>query len=373
MTAVAYERNVRRFEELEKSHPARYRFFLTALGLLGYFYVGLILVIAVGCVAACVAMLYFKPEGAALEIKLLIPFGILAYVTIRAISFRIPPPAGVPVSPAEAPALFDELRRLGGELNAPEVDRVLVDGDFNASVSRIPRFGIFGVPRTYLLIGLPLIAAVTPEEFRSILAHELGHHSRAHGRVTTWAYRLRSIWSHLAGSMAEGGHFGRFLFRRFLDWYAPYFDAASFVLARRHEYEADSDAARLTSAATAGAALVRITMVGSWLDRRIWPRVNAEAARRDAPPREIYVRLVEELGGPVPDSDARVAIDEAMAVRTGLSDTHPSLGDRLGALGVAPRIPGPAAKRAADHYLGESFPALLLAAGDAWCAGVKPS
>jgi Zn-dependent protease with chaperone function len=56
----------------------------------------------------------------------------------------------------------------------------------NASVVQIPRLGVFGWSRNYLTVGVPLLDAVTPEQFEAVLAHELGHLARAHGRFRTW-------------------------------------------------------------------------------------------------------------------------------------------------------------------------------------------
>ena len=69
-------------------------------------------------------------------------------------------------------ALIDELRL---RLNAPQIHHVVINYDHNSSVYQTPRCGWFGCYRNYLLLGLPLMQSLTPEQFKATLAHELGH------------------------------------------------------------------------------------------------------------------------------------------------------------------------------------------------------
>ena len=71
----------------------------------------------------------------------------------------------------------------------------IIDDEFNACIVQIPRFGLFGGARNYLVIGLPLMQTLTVEQFAAVLAHEYGHLSGAHGHFSAWIYRLRVTWS----------------------------------------------------------------------------------------------------------------------------------------------------------------------------------
>jgi len=53
-------------------------------------------------------------------------------------------------------------------------------------VVQSPREGIVGWPRNYLLIGLPLMKTLSVDQFEAVLAHELGHVARGHGKVSNW-------------------------------------------------------------------------------------------------------------------------------------------------------------------------------------------
>ena len=174
---------------------------------------------------------------------------------VRSLWVRIPAPVGIPLRKEQAPALFETALRLSRDVRAPQVHEVILDGSFNASVVQIPRLGVLGWSRNYLTVGLPLMDALTPEQFEAVLAHELGHLARAHGRFRAWIYRLRTSWTQLAENLRKQGRRSWFIFARFFEWYGPLFGAYTLVLARSQEYSADRHSAEAVGATIAADAL----------------------------------------------------------------------------------------------------------------------
>src|SRR5207249_11068756 len=104
----------------------------------------------------------------------------------------------------------------------PRLHRTLIAAFVNVGVVHRPRLALFGWYRNYLLLGLPLMQTLSPEEFRTALAHELGHLSRQHGRFGSWIYRIRVMWLRL-GAQPQGWH-GGLATQWLLTRWAPYFD-----------------------------------------------------------------------------------------------------------------------------------------------------
>src|SRR5262245_29003654 len=254
MTAEAWDLLVRRLEAKAKSEPRSYRLRVALLAALGYAVIAGALIVAVAGLA--LSLLFAAREPAAF--KLVFLFGPLAWVIVRALPVKLPPPEGLELSRHEAPELFALVDGLRKQLSAPRIHHLLVDGELNASVAQIPRLGAFGPSRNYLVVGLPLLDALSPDEFRAVLAHELGHVSARHGRFSAWVYRLRQTWARIQASLDEQRHWGAGVFRRFFRWYSPYFGAFSFVLAREQEYEADRAAAEAAGPQAAATALSRL-------------------------------------------------------------------------------------------------------------------
>ena len=131
-----------------------------------------------------------------------------------------------------APKLFELIDEVCSQVDGPRLHNVLLTEDFNAGIVQTPRLGPFGWQRNHLLIGLPLLQALSPAEFRAVLGHEYGHLSGNHGRFSGWIYRVRQTWTQLLTTLHEQRRHFSFIFEWFLDWYAPFFNAYSFVLAR---------------------------------------------------------------------------------------------------------------------------------------------
>lgn len=139
---------------------------------------------------------------------------------------------------------------------AHAVHRVLLTTEFNASIVQLLRLGVLGWPRNYLMVGLPLLQAMTAEQAGAVVAHELGHLRGGHGRFSAWVYRVSRAWEQLFAQL-ERSNSATWL-HRFTNWYVPRFNAWSHPLRRTAEFEADAAAGRVTSPQAHGAGAVRV-------------------------------------------------------------------------------------------------------------------
>jgi len=377
MTHEQFDTLVRHVEAYARAHRGGYRARVAALALLGYAYVWLILLI---CLAALVFLVWVALNTRSLNFALG-KFGlvllVLVYVIGRALWVRFEAPVGVPLAEENAPAIFALVDELCRELRTPRFHDILLTDDFNAAVSQQPRLGPLGWYRNYLLLGLPLMQALSPEEFRAVLAHELGHLSREHGRFGAWIYRVRVAWMRLVQQLEAERHWGYKLFDWFLKRWAPYFNAYSFVMAREQEYEADRFAGRVAGREEMGRALVALEVQGARLSRAYWPALFRRAAAQPEPPGGVFQSLRDTVRAPFAAVDARRWLGAALNRRTGNEDTHPSLADRLKALGVAAPSPdgllrGASGAAAADRYLGTALPRLAEGVETLWREAVEP-
>src|SRR5882757_2636575 len=265
---------------------------------------------------------------------------------------RCLPPAGEPLTRAEVPELFAMLGELRRRLATPRIHEVLLTPDFNAGVMQVPRLGLLGWHRSYLFIGLPLMKSLTVEQFQAVLAHELGHLSGGHARAGNWIYRLRLIWQRLEAAFAPTSGWGALPIRAFFKWYIPRFSATSFPLARANEYEADAAAINLTSARSAAQALTAVSIVGSYLSEKYWPKIHLAARESPQPAFAPYSEFMATAIQDVPAQELQSWQQTALASRTSYNDTHPSLADRLKAMGAEAEFAPPLAGDSAERLLG---------------------
>jgi Zn-dependent protease with chaperone function len=255
------------------------------------------------------------------------------------------------VTAAQAPALFETIERLRVNLDAALIQRVLLTDELNAAAHQAGRLGLPWPLQQTLILGIPLLSVLRPQEAAAVIAHELGHFSRRHGLFGHWIYRARSMWLALAHPAQPDDS----PYERAVQWFAanfaPWFGQRAFEFSRQCEYEADRDAAQATSARDLVQALHALDVAVQRMKQ--WPQRQEFQARRHAPdaPGDRWTAMLTGL------QQTPFEAAETLATRgrpATSDDTHPSLAERAAALNV----------QWAD--LQDQLPASSDCAGSAW-------
>ena len=149
MTEQEWDALVRRLDAKAQSDPSGYRRRVGALALLGY---GFLLFVVVVLLALAALVVAAAMSGSGVLLKLLIPIGALIFVIGRSLWVKVEPPSGIELEHGEAPRLDELIAETRETVDGPHVHTVLFDGDLNASVVQVPRFGVFGGQHNYLVI-----------------------------------------------------------------------------------------------------------------------------------------------------------------------------------------------------------------------------
>ncbi len=355
MTPETFDALVQNLEQYSQRNPQMYKLRVGLLALLGYAY--LFLVVS-GLLAAVIFLVWLTLSSHhfnALVLKAVILLLIPICIVVRSLWVQWNPPKGIALNPQRVPKLFALIDDLAKNLKTASFHHVLLTDDFNASVMQVPRLGLFGWYANYLVIGLPLMQALSPKQFRAVLAHELGHLSGNHSRFAGWIYRVRQTWVQILDRLQAGRHSETgLIFSAFFNWYAPFFSAYSFVLARADEYEADRCAAQMAGQQNAADALVNVSVRGDYLSTTFWPQLTRQADLQPDPPTQPYHDLAQALTREIDLETAQQRLATALKEKTDTADTHPCLRDRLSALGLDPTAVKPTVKlhrTAAEYFL----------------------
>ena len=392
-TQARFDRLVRRLEPLSKKQPGQYKFRVWLLSLLGYAYIIFVLAALWFLTASILPPLIsfltnsgrmtfraIRYKGIFLLFVIGIPI-VLSIIILDALWVSVPAPEGLEVKRQKCPDLFKMIHSIAKELGTPPFHHVLITSEFNASVVQVPRFGLFGLYTNYLVIGLPLMQVFSPAQFRAVLAHEFGHLSGKHGQFGHWIYRIRRTWYTLCDRLQDMRNrsdnelimvataLGTSLFESFFNWYAPFFAAYSFVLARADEYEADRYSARLAGSRNLAAALANLEVQGRALNTVFWPQIYQRAdSESDLP--EPFSELETFAKIPLNPEDIKTWLKEAFVRQTDTADTHPCLRDRLVALKCpAKQVPDllkPNKITAAQQFLGKALPSIVQNLNQEW-------
>jgi Zn-dependent protease with chaperone function len=339
---------VRSAENFAKRSPGGYKFTVATLASLGYIYIGVVILLTLGLMAALIGAVillvkYFLTAPLVsirlmiVIVPLILTLGAFALSLFTSLWVVIPSPTGPQVTRDTMGRLYAFIDDVSDSLKAPRFHYVLLSDELNAGVVRTRRFGLIGPNRNYLILGIPLMRALGREQFRAIIAHELGHISRNHNSFAGWIYGQRESWGRI---LRYVGH--NRVFTPFLIWYSKYFAAYTFVLARSNEYVADRCAAELVGKKTAAEALAALHIWNYYLDEKLWPTIWREAGR--SPKQQIapYTTMFCPDNPCFPTSAERAHwLTKAWLEKTELDDTHPSLSSRLSALGFNGSTGGP--------------------------------
>jgi Zn-dependent protease with chaperone function len=374
MDHSAFETLIARLETRARTQPRRYTLSVALVALFGFLILGVAIgfsFLLIGGFAGIVVLAVKAGAGGALAIVaaklgkalflLLIPAWLMLRSTWTMLTTRFPAPEGRELTPAEAPVLFARLEDMRTRMQGPRFHRVLLTDEMNAAVVQHPRYGLLGGHVNYLILGLPLLQVMTPDEAMAVVAHEYGHLSGQHNRFGAFIYRLRNAWGQMQAMADSWTDWGSRLIAKLFRWYAPWFNAYTFVLARQNEYEADRASAELVGVAPAASALARVNIAGHFEQGHFWPAVNRRVRHEPQPPAARSQEWLQAWREQLLPAQQQEFLELALTRVTDYSDTHPALADRLRALGVDPdalQPPALAGASAAETWLGARLPAL---------------
>jgi len=325
--------------------PAR----LALLVLEGYLYLAIVIGIFVAAVAFLVwGLVNRRPLIGLVAIFIGVPLLITTFRAIRAVFFRRSRPEGIVLTPQVGLGVLTAVEEIRSRIHAPRVHQVLITDQFNAAAVQIPRAGLFW-PRNLLMLGYPMLATLSEAHVRAVIAHELGHLTYGHGRLSSWVHRTRLSWLRLMHDLGVHGAtpaHAHLLFR----WYVPRLNAQAAAVSRQQERLADRLAAELAGLDTTAEALVAMEVGAAVFERDFWPGVFKRVASQPTPPSPFA-----EMGPQVwADHGALTELVTSLLERpTDGDDSHPSLGERLARLGRSQRFPSQTRPIAADRLLGD--------------------
>ncbi len=360
--------SLERIERLFTKQPGNYKFRVGLLAVLGYGYVllsfYLILALLWGLRELVIATSSPSMANQINWLAFLVSLNILRLFVIN-----IPKPKGIAITREQAPNLFNLVDELTKTLKAPDFQHIILDSNMNAGVLQRPMFGFFGTSENYLILGLPLMQALSLEQFKAVVAHELAHLSGNHSHFSNWIYRLRRIWSTLAQKHQQSSQKIFSPYTWFFNWYSPFFQSYSFALARENEYEADSWAAHYVGSKPKAEALINLHITNYFLRQLFWPAIYRQAVKQSAPPQDTISKLLKELARKEANENANVALNLALAEQTDNEDTHPCLKERLERLNYQINWQGLSQLRnesCADYLLGEALESFATALDQLW-------
>jgi TonB family protein len=371
--------SVKLLEEEAARDVGAYRRRLMFLAILGYAYIAGILLVLVA-LAALVIIALMKVHNLLL-LKIAFIAIVLIGLILKSMWIKFDPPKGIIVKKSEAPQLFEAIEGVRIAAGGPHIHAVVLSDEFTCAVTQVPRLGAFGFYKNYVILGMPLMQALSLPQFKAVLAHEMGHLSEQHGKFGSWIYHVRRSWEQMYVNLASHSHFGDALIKRFVNWYVPLFDKQSLVMCRLQEFDADRISASVCGAETFAMALVNTVLKGALLHEKFWPQQFKQIEELNKPPKDIMHSMAVSLQQHVAPEYAATLLEQRDHSHDPY-DTHPSPYERIKALLPDEEIEDlhsfyarhantdVDAENAAELLFGNRLESFSERTGQLWCEGV---
>lgn len=301
-------------------------------------------VLALGLAAGLLSVPYFEitelhrlhPQ---LALGCLVGAGLIVWAVLPRGDAFVPP--GPRLTAERHPRLFatiDEVARATGQSTPAEVYLV---ADVNAFVAA--RGGVMGMgSRRVMGIGLALLQTMTVDEVRAVIAHEFGHFHGGDIALGPWIHKTRAAMGRTIEALK-----GRSYLQLPFEIYGNAFLRITHAISRQQEYGADALAARVTGAAALASGLSKAYAMDAAFGIYLQEEIDPAVREGFLPP---WVEGFDRfLSAPSTGSALAKFCSDSTPVKSSVHDTHPSLSERLAALGVAPAPPS--AMASADNAL----------------------
>lgn len=236
---------------------------------------------------------------------------------------------GPRLTSTDAPQLFATLEDVARRTQQAMPADVYLVNDVNAFVAE--RGGVMGIGSKRVMgIGLPLLQSLTVQEFKAVLAHEFGHYHAGDVKIGPWIYKTRAAMGRTIEKLS-----GNILQKIFVG-YANVFLRVTHAVSRRQEFIADEVAGNAAGAAVMASALRKVhgaaVAFNSYWRGEVGPVLNSGYL----PPLSSGFAKFVQVDSVVSNVTEAVKSAEAEEVSDPF-DTHPSLRDRVTALGSLPQ------------------------------------
>jgi len=247
---------------------------------------------------------------------------------------RFPKPdlPGRRLTATEHPRLHEFIRKVADAVGAKPPDALYLLPTANAFASTI-RPSRFSLRRyTVVGLGLPLFASLEEDELACVVAHEFGHHIGGEVAWGPWLYGARLA----IGTALERLDGSAFWLHLPFVAYGNLFLRLTRPTSREQELSADRLSASHFGAAPTATALLRVHEIDLTWDA-YWDGEVIPVLERSMLPKVLdgYARFTEEIAKrPKVRADLEAAKREGRSKASKPLDTHPSLRERLEALGT---------------------------------------
>jgi Zn-dependent protease with chaperone function len=321
------------------------------------FYAAIPFVIA-GVLGLTGGLLYLIFLGGHIPIKLVVFIAIVGCVSAWAVfkSLFSKPASGsfgLPKTAEECPRIHHLLAEVAQRVDTDPVDEVFIAPGSAVGVHQEGRgpFGIFGVKRRVLTLGLSTVRFLTIGELKAILAHEYAHFSHKDTFYGRFIYQVHlSIEQALHGMLSGGGIFTYANpFYWFLWLYYKSYALLAAGYSRSREFLADRMAATLYGSDQFSRALTKVCTDGTLFEMTVYDHISQLLAEQKAFV-NMYQSFQQFRDEQMSHTDREALYQKILTERGSLFASHPTFSERIEAIEALAAAGAPDSRSALELF-----------------------
>jgi Zn-dependent protease with chaperone function len=347
----------RSFERFSARFPRLYISFLCLFAFIGYGFVFLFPGLTIFSFNSIYEILFSENDiNWQLVLLWFVVLLFSAQLTYRMIVTRPVPAVGFTMPESKIPKVYSMVAMLQSHFKRPAIQRIIISANYEVDIVKTPRWMLPIWSTNTLVIGLPLLICLTPQQFEHMVARRIGQFSKRHNMVSNWLYQLNSIWEQYSYIYAKQKSLESKALQLFFMVYSFIYKRLSVSVARLDEFNADDYAMQLYNHEDICEMITADALSRWYLAKRFWPAIEKAYSAKNKNTHQPFKKLVTVIPTNLKNITDDLLIKLSANEVVERSNRLPSLQKRLERIGYnIPQMKKYTGESAADCYLGSSL------------------
>jgi hypothetical protein len=344
--------------------PLFYIIFATLIALLGYYFILCFPMLFIFSVHNVLVLLPFYPVTENLTetlwwITLSIFFGHIS-INILNIDFAAMP--GLKIKRKSAGRLFLLLDKIKAEYPQPKIHQIIITEPFELKLVKIPHFGIPIFTHNTLVIGLPLMLTMSPNQLKCLLTREIIQYSKSRHKFANWFNQLRESWDRYRIVLKQRACIGHQVLYGFFTLYSPIYNAVSVPAHITDELTADRNALDLINSDELLSAFQAKLIAQLYIEKHFWPEISRLNCTISP-----FNRLYRTAKTALSQNNSEMWLQQQNLFVDNTADNYPSLQQRMENLGSSSiKLPPDLKQTAAEYYFQNHLAKIIRMSDNNW-------
>lgn len=277
------------------------------------------------------------------------------YASIRTVQLKFSHVKGLRLTKEMTPDLFELIAEVRSHYNRPTIKNVVITERFECRIESVPRLGIPVASFNTLVIGLPMMQTLSPEDFKCELSRCIGQHSKLVPSFTLFVYKSYDLWAMYNESLRKYKKFGTSPLRVFFKTYSRLFNIIAAPAIRMEEMEADLFALEYINETEVFSALKSEAISRTFLNTHYWPGVRSMVMKHPNVAIKPFANLEKSVRSEAVQNNRKKWLSDAFLAGQFPGDFLPSFRQRMEHMGHRKIRSIPVlGMNSAEKYLGDT-------------------